>query len=448
MSATSAQRPRIRVGIRQKVLLVLVGVLIVAVGTTSWLNLRQQERDILKETRQHGEDVVRLVSQSLAYSVIGYDYHSIQLLLDEVVKSQDIVHATVTNAKGHVMAEAGQIPENLAPSNSFSRAIELDDKPIGRLSVILDNGRIVSKLEEQKRSMVIREVLLVVLIAIGEFLALSYIIVRPVRIISTSLSNGVGSDGQANDRIDLDSNDEFGRLARQFNDLSVRLNEANVRLHSKVQVADQELVDSNRQLSDHSEELQRINDELKRMTVTDALTGLYNRRYFEELMENELALSMRHGETNSMLVVDLDHFKTVNDTYGHRAGDIVLQSVAILLGSDMRRTDIICRVGGEEFVALCRRVDQQEAIRLAEKLRTSIETHEIEVDFHRLHITASIGVATMPDGGEVSSGEEFFRRADTALYFSKKNGRNRVTHFAAIRGRDAKRPKAESGGVR
>ncbi|MGV8922597.1 MAG: diguanylate cyclase [Thermomonas sp.] len=185
-----------------------------------------------------------------------------------------------------------------------------------------------------------------------------------------------------------------------------KLRQMNAELESLVEVRTQELVEKNQQL--------------EVLSVTDPLTGLFNRRKIDEVMEEELARSRRYGVHLAIIMVDIDHFKQVNDTYGHGAGDVVLVGVASLLRSCTRDSDATGRLGGEEFVVLCRHSTLEGALSAAEKLRAAIACHAFAgVD----PITASFGLATCRDGDTVAS---LLGRADAALYRAKNNGRNRV----------------------
>ncbi len=423
----------LRLGVRQKMVLVLLGVLSLSLTFTGWLTLREQKDDILHETMQRGEDLSRFVSQALAFSVVGYDYHAVQMLLDEIVQSQDIAYARVVSDQGNLMAESGH-GGDVAGGNgaSFQRDIVFDGQKVGALSLGLDNTRIINQMEQRRDALIKREAFIILLIALGEFLALSYLIVRPVTLISSSLGDGVGDDGTISRDIPLTSDDEFGNLATQFNRMRAQLNVVNQRLQSKIDLADTQLRESNRQLLRQSSELRRVNEELTKLSITDPLTSLYNRRHFEGIMEAELAMFARHAEPCSVLLIDIDHFKRVNDTYGHKSGDTVLQRVASLLESSLRKTDVVCRIGGEEFVALCRHAGANEAAKIGEHLRKRIEETPIEVDGDQVVVTVSIGITSVVASAEAPSAEECFRQADAALYASKSDGRNRVTDFASL----------------
>ncbi len=426
----SSLRSWFRLGIRQKMALILVTVLTVALGTTSWLTVRQHESNILRETQRHGMDLARIVAQSLSYSVIGYDYNTIQQLLNEIIRTHKLGYARVLSAKQNVMAEAGKPPRTGSDWTMFTQAIIFDGKKVGELLIGYDNRGIISRLAAEKSSFLSREAVIIILIVIGEFLALSYIIVRPVSIISNALDKGVDTFGTILHQIPLTSGDEFGRLAIQFNNLRDQLNEANARLQSKIESADAKLSESNHKLTLQAEELQRINSELETLAITDPLTGLYNRRYFERVTRSDLALSARHGDINSILIIDVDHFKRVNDTYGHKIGDHVLIEISRLIAKSLRRSDLVCRMGGEEFIVLCRRTECDESIRIGEKIRHAIASRSFQVaEGTWAPVTVSIGVVTFPIGKDEKAIEDYIAQADLALYRSKSMGRNCVTHF-------------------
>lgn len=163
-----------------------------------------------------------------------------------------------------------------------------------------------------------------------------------------------------------------------------------------------------------------------RMTKTDNLTGLGNRTALEAALEREVGLTRRHQLTFSMLVVDVDHFKKVNDRYGHSEGDRVLKAVAQRIKSLCRDSDLVFRYGGEEFVVLLNKTDRVGAQVIAERIRRGVEALETARpgDPARAPITVSIGISSW--GQQTTSPTELFDRADRALYKAKLRGRNRV----------------------
>lgn len=162
---------------------------------------------------------------------------------------------------------------------------------------------------------------------------------------------------------------------------------------------------------------------LDRMSVTDALTGLPNRRFFELAFEQEQAKSRRDGTPLALALIDLDHFKQINDRYGHKAGDALLQHVAQTLRQNTRAGNVVARVGGEEFAVLLPNTAMADAAEVAERMRVAMANNRCEYDGKALEITLSIGVAPVDP---VAHRDLSYRLADDALYAAKQAGRNRV----------------------
>jgi len=157
----------------------------------------------------------------------------------------------------------------------------------------------------------------------------------------------------------------------------------------------------------------------------DALTGLFNRRHFQEALSIEMERTQRSPSPTSLILIDIDRFKRINDTYGHTAGDQVLRQVAGRLGHGLRQPDTACRYGGEEFTILLPNSDASSASKVAERLRADIGTLSTMESGEPLSITVSLGVVTIPAGEQWDS-DTLIKRADQALYTAKKRGRNRV----------------------
>lgn len=166
-------------------------------------------------------------------------------------------------------------------------------------------------------------------------------------------------------------------------------------------------------------------DAWKEESTKDFLTGLNNPRAFDKLYNATMERSHRHGESCSLLMVDIDHFKRVNDGYGHAAGDAVLRQLAELLSTTCRSIDHVCRQGGEEFSIIMPTCPSKDVVQLAERIRAAVERHPFQVaDGTEIRVTVSIGCATMPDS--TSDPEQLQKLADDGLYLAKRSGRNQV----------------------
>jgi diguanylate cyclase (GGDEF)-like protein len=164
---------------------------------------------------------------------------------------------------------------------------------------------------------------------------------------------------------------------------------------------------------------------LLRLSRTDVLTGVANRRHFIEVFAREFDRAKRYGTPLACVLLDLDHFKQINDRFGHLVGDRVIVAAAEAFGRSLRAHDALARWGGEEFVVLLPQTDLAGAESVAERCRSSLDETVIDTGSGTLHVTVSVGVAAHPEPS-ASSGDELLRRADEALYRAKKGGRNRV----------------------
>lgn len=169
-------------------------------------------------------------------------------------------------------------------------------------------------------------------------------------------------------------------------------------------------------------------EKLKQDGLTDPLTGISNRRFFERRLQEETERARRSRRELACIVVDIDHFKKINDVYGHVTGDHVLQRVAAELGKDLRSSDVLARYGGEEFVLLLPTTTRVEALEIAERLRGALEHLEFsDLGFENLKVSGTLGLALTGNGSDSQSAtESLFERADSALYTGKNSGRNQV----------------------
>lgn len=167
---------------------------------------------------------------------------------------------------------------------------------------------------------------------------------------------------------------------------------------------------------------------LRNMAIKDGLTRIYNKRYFIELLAKEYEYSRRNRTGLSIVMFDIDHFKEVNDTFGHVAGDLVLRELAQLVETEARGYDSFARFGGEEFVFLMRGAPLDAAVALAERVRSSIEAYEFEFEDQVLKVTTSLGVSHWDGGDDIACPEQLVERVDKHLYEAKSRGRNRICY--------------------
>lgn len=175
-------------------------------------------------------------------------------------------------------------------------------------------------------------------------------------------------------------------------------------------------------------ELRQKIDELSELVSTDALTGLFNFRHFKTVLQAEMDRSKRSGIPTSLVLVDLDHFKAVNDTHGHEVGNVALRHLADILRDEVRTTDIVCRYGGEEFAMIFPETHLNLAVKVADRIRVQIQNNPVRVDATEIPLTASMG-ASVYMKTSVLDIDAFVDSVDKYLYEAKQAGRNCICHI-------------------
>ena len=184
--------------------------------------------------------------------------------------------------------------------------------------------------------------------------------------------------------------------------------------------------ENQKQLKEYAANLAISNRKLKQAAYTDTLTGLPNRRAGMETLSRAWKISNRTDQSLAAILIDIDYFKRVNDTYGHAAGDVVLKSIATTIRNTARKGDFFCRIGGEEFLMICqdKKIDTRSTVIMAERMRELISSTKIDIHDELISVTISIGIALKEPSMETE--EQLIKTADKALYAAKNAGRNRV----------------------
>jgi diguanylate cyclase (GGDEF)-like protein len=206
-----------------------------------------------------------------------------------------------------------------------------------------------------------------------------------------------------------EANEELGKLNLSYEQLIVELKQAKEKAEK------------------YALELKEANEKLRELALRDGLTGLYNHRYFQELLGNEMSRAERYKKPFSLIMLDLDHFKKINDEYGHPIGDIVLKEVSKEINNTLRESDIAARYGGEEFAVVLPETDLKGAALAAERIRKAVEHLEIEANGRRIDATISVGATCYHISVGNKNKSEVLSAADNALYNSKNTGRNKIS---------------------
>ncbi len=255
---------------------------------------------------------------------------------------------------------------------------------------------------------------LLLVIGLGAYL-LGLSMVRPLDRLTSGATRVAAGDLEVD--VPVQSRSEVGYLTEVFNSMVTRLRQGREKLAAI------------------NETLRQKNEELHQISITDSLTGLHNRKHLMDTVGIEVARSRRHSHTFALLIVDIDHFKEYNDTFGHLAGDEVLRRLASVFKASIRSCDYAARYGGEEFIFLLPETGAAEGARAAERIRSRVAEKKFGSNDKPVGVTISVGVAAYPNNG--GDPESIIRNADDALYKAKELGRNRVVVAGEGRGEKA-----------
>jgi diguanylate cyclase (GGDEF)-like protein len=310
-------------------------------------------------------------------------------------------------------------------SDNLMSVKDYRDKPvfaIGRFLKGLNIGIIVKmdqdevlSLNEDLQQLILYLIIFLLFVVLISSLFLAHKITRPV-ITITDVAVMI-SQGDFKRRIKAFSDDELGKLAQALNKMADKLIDSNLLLEEKV--------------IEKTAELQKANKKLSKIAQTDALTGLKNRGYFDEQVQVEWQRNMRHQRSMSFILLDIDHFKSINDNKGHQVGDNYLKAVANVLKRNVNRAgDLLARYGGEEFVLALSDTSEEDVNSFGEKLRQSVEELKLLNEHSSVShfVTISIGICSTIPNPE-GNWNDFIKLADDALYEAKNSGRNKVVSY-------------------
>lgn len=293
----------------------------------------------------------------------------------------------------------------------------------GTLVGTLSQPRVTGRVRETQLRLVAIAVAVASLGLVALFGLLSLWVVRPVRSLTRAAQ--ALSRGDLTVRAPAIGGGELAILAGVMNDAAEQLGRYTQELEAAVDKRTSELARAN-------DELREANERLEQLAITDGLTGLFNHRHFFQLLHQEIERQQRARRPFSVIMIDVDHFKHYNDSWGHPDGDEVLKTIAALLKEAVRRSDVVARYGGEEFIVLLLESTGDDAFQRADALRLQVAGHNFPhgEDQPLGRVSISVGVATWPDDG--TTARQVVAAADAALYRSKRRGRNLVTMAAAV----------------
>ncbi len=449
-------------GIGTRLALMAAAVVLLTMALAGGLLIRSMGQVYHTEARTRAASLLGTLAVPCAMAVSVNALERLDAYLSEVARAggehMDILHVAMLDSSGRVIAQAvadersGEVatasmfgldePFRRRAANSADAEWRETRDPAGHLRLTVSTpavsglrwGTIVATFDLRPVELRVRiarwalvglSLLFAAVLGIEMYSGLSRMVVTPVRRLAAAAA--AIQRGNLGARAEVPQNDELGRLADAFNDMAAQMQSYTEGLERKVAERSAEVQRKNEQLEAVNAQLEQAVAELARLASQDALTGIANRRQFMEVLERHVGKPAQPPTT--LLMVDVDHFKRLNDTFGHPVGDRVLREVARLLGTGLRGTDLLARYGGEEFTAVLPATPPDVGFEVAERLRTAISHHDFReaagIDIGK--VSVSIGIACHPIHAATSA--ELIRCADEALYTAKREGRDRAVAF-------------------
>jgi len=371
-------------------------------------------RDMMSEFRNSQADIAIETSKSIAEPMWNLDESNALRLLNAVVDGVDVYQALILDPYNTQFIKVGDLPVMGSDSVKQKIVYSLDgkDNELGMLILSFGSSSINHAIANQIFRDSIYLLVLVLFIMMGAYITIKRVVRKPLEALIKSIRKSVELHSYE-EAPTWESNDELGEVTETYNQMVRKISDKEMALHEAISIAEQE------------------REKAEILARTDSLTNLNNRRAlfdYGRLVEDQ---SHRSGRPYTVILMDIDHFKTINDTYGHKAGDNVLREISIAILSIVRDADIPGRIGGDEFAVILPETIADRALNLAERLRGKVAGLSMPFDDMVLTVTASFGVAESSGGKERI--EKVISYADEALYKSKESSRNMVSLYEVDR---------------
>ncbi len=405
---------------------VMAGVLITsaAIGVVRVQNERGPLSELIDKA---GQSVANATASGAASLVAGYDYGNLEILAANVARQANVIRVIIRNQGGRVMTEA--VGTDAGSYRRFESPVAFDGQAIGGVTVDISTDALENALSDLYWRVFVEQIIFGAILGLIVYFFTSCGIVSPIRKLTMAMEEAVDKDDSFIARdLEVKSRDEIGRLVSVFNTLNKSLSSYHSQLQGKIEFANQELRDKNIQLGGRTRELEHALDLLSTMATTDWLTELPNRRKFDETLSRMFHQSERFAEDITLVLFDVDHFKQVNDSHGHGAGDEVLRDIGTVLRLHVRKSDLPARLGGDEFGIVLYHTNLEQATLFVEILMESVRAHAFNYDGFQLNVSLSVGIAQYEPF--MKAPQELYYAADKALYQAKKEGRDRYSVYS------------------
>jgi diguanylate cyclase (GGDEF)-like protein len=428
-------------GLRGQLTLLIPGAVAAVMAAGALVELRNQRDASLEDLQAHVHEVLQIAARGFEEELARDDREGVQKVLDRTCAAlvhPDLVELAVVAPDGVIMARTGVSSRLTVSDDEFSQnatlahrtlSVERDGDALQSYPVVVSGlrratliarwslWRVETRISEYRFRLV--QVVLAVFFIIGAvlYVGVDRLVIRPIRALQVGVRR-IG-EGALATRVPELRGAELEELSRRVNAMASALQ------------SDQQTLEAT--VASRTQELREANERLRQLAVTDGLTGVFNHRRFQEAIHVEILRSQRHSRSMGLLIIDVDHFKRVNDVLGHPAGDALLRRLAEVLGLELRQTDLLARYGGEEFAVILPETPRSEVIQVAERMRSAVELQLNSSDASwPITVTVSVGAAVFPEDG--GTAEELIVAADKAMYLAKQQGRNRVNAAGRVRG--------------
>jgi diguanylate cyclase (GGDEF)-like protein len=424
----SLPRPPLASSLSTQVTLYLAVALALAFGVLGWINVQNDSARAEAELKAAARGRSAIMALSLAPMLAGYNYTTVELVASAVAQQAGIVRIEVANARGKTVAAASGMSPS-AGTIAESRDVLFNGEKVGAIRLELSTDALAARKADILFETARTGILSFVLLWLALRALLAWKVLTPVRHLREMVLL-IASKPEHLSREDLPyaSKDEVGELVHVFNDMKRKLGDAYDKLADKVSLADSALQQANVELHERASQLENALEKLETLSITDSLTRVFNRRGFENVLQRGLAEAIRYDQPASLLLVDLDHFKAINDSHGHIAGDRALVAVGAALRDGVRNCDTAGRLGGDEFAVFLPNTGAAEAELLCQRLFQRANAVKVAHEHGTTPLSVSFGLATTTS--EPLSAERLIGNADLALYEAKRRGRGAWTAFA------------------
>lgn len=414
-------------GLRTKLILVVVIGLLLGVSILGYFKLQQDRGNLYRAADNSGKERIALIAKALSNLLAGYDYTNMESFAGSIVAAPDVQILRIINRKGVVVVE--RTNKNLdqdGRSMTFKAPIIFGVDHIGSVEMLVSTRGLEMAIRESFQGIVLWIGSVILFLSVLIYVAVSLVILTPIARIRNMMQEIVANPDSELQIMGVTGKDELADLTNIFNRMQTSLYVHQQKLKARVQISDENLTRANQELTLRSRELEQMVTLSQQLATTDSLTGLKNRRFLDENLGSVFAQAKRYGDPLCLVLVDVDHFKNINDEYGHSSGDAVLKLLGNLIRWSTRDSDISARIGGDEFAFVLPRTSVMQGKVFAESLLEKTRNHVFAIPGEKIiKVTLSIGIAELSD--DVLSVEMLYGAADKALYESKHRGRNQVT---------------------